>query len=86
MQGNIVAQWLIHSYLYYIKMTPIITDSDYDTLSKNLLNDWDSIEHPHKHLIDKSALTAGTGYYLLDADYPLIVKSTALQMRAEYDK
>ena len=34
----------------------------FDTLCKRLLENWDSVEHMHKHLISKHDLTAGTGY------------------------
>lgn len=38
------------------------------------------IEHHHKHLVTKEGLKAGSGYYLKDTDYPLIVKVTTEKM------
>tara|TARA_R100000544_G_C2208615_1_gene50677 strand:- start:614 stop:832 length:219 start_codon:yes stop_codon:yes gene_type:complete len=50
------------SYLYYKKDKQVLTDDEFDTLCKRLLDEWDSIEHMHKHLITKEDLQAGTGY------------------------
>ena len=60
----LVPYYLMHSYLYYVMNEPIISDIEYDELCKELKDKWDSIEHYHKHLIDKQSLGAGTGYQL----------------------
>ena len=60
----LVPYYLMHSYLYYVMNEPIISDMEYDELCKELKDKWDSIEHYHKHLIDKQSLGAGTGYQL----------------------
>jgi len=54
----------MHSYLYYQKNDPIISDYEYDEICNQLKDKWDSITDYHKHLIDVSALGAGTGYQL----------------------
>jgi len=43
---------------------PIIEDTEYDEICRELKEKWDSVEHYHKHLIDKQSLGAGTGYQL----------------------
>jgi NAD-dependent DNA ligase len=43
---------------------PIIEDIKYDEICRELKEKWDSVEHYHKHLIDKQSLDAGTGYQL----------------------
>jgi NAD-dependent DNA ligase len=43
---------------------PIIEDTEYDEICRELKEKWDSVEHYHKHLIDKQSLVAGTGYEL----------------------
>jgi aspartate ammonia-lyase len=43
---------------------PIIEDTEYDEICRELKEKWDSVEHYHKHLIDKQSLGAGTGYEL----------------------
>ncbi len=60
----LVPYYLMHSYLYYVMNEPSISDIEYDELCKELKDKWDSIEHYHKHLIDKQSLGAGTGYQL----------------------
>lgn len=73
----IVAWWLMASYLYYHTDQVLITDGCFDELCRDLLARWDEIEHPHKHLIDRAALEAGTGYHLREADYPRMVIGAA---------
>jgi len=60
----LVPYYLMHSYLYYVMNDPIIEDIEYDELCRELKEKWDSVEHYHKHLIDKQSLGAGTGYQL----------------------
>ena len=70
----LVPYYLMYSYLYYEEDDPIISDSEYDSICKRLYNEWDEIEHFHKHLVSKDALTAGTGY---DIVYPQRVINAA---------
>ena len=74
----LVPYYLMYSYLYYEKDSPIVSDTEYDTICKRLYDEWDTIEHYHKHIINKEDLTAGTGYTL---KYPTIVKDTALLLK-----
>ena len=60
----LVPYYLMHSYLYYVMNEPIIEDTEYDEICRKLKEKWDSVEHYHKHLIDKQSLGAGTGYEL----------------------
>ena len=82
--NNLVAKYLIHSYLYYILDESIIPDREYDELCKELLDNIDSITHPHKHLLDTEALKAGSGFQLRKEDYPLIVQETAKMLLCEH--
>ena len=59
---RLVPWYLMSSYLYYQEDKQVLTDEQFDTLCKRLLENWDSVEHMHKHLISKHDLTAGTGY------------------------
>lgn len=75
MENNyLVPLYLVHSYLYYVLDKPIIPDSEFDKICKALFEKWDVIDHPHKKLINKESLKAGTGYYL---KYPLRVIGSA---------
>ena len=76
----LVPYYLMHSYLYYVMNEPIISDIEYDELCKELKDKWDSIEHYHKHLIDKQSLGAGTGYQL---EYNKRIENGALALLNE---
>ena len=58
------------AYAYYVEDDPIMSDWDFDKLACTLLEEYDRIEHQHKHLVTKEDLKAGT--YL--GEYPEIVK------------
>lgn len=60
--NRLVPFYLMSSYLYYKEDRQALTDEDFDQLAKRLLDNWDSVEHMHKHLISKEDLQAGTGY------------------------
>ncbi|MCA2979548.1 MAG: hypothetical protein INH37_14830 [Myxococcaceae bacterium] len=79
----VVPWWLMASYLYYCKDTSILSDAQFDELGVILAERWDAIEHPHKHLI-KPDLTK-SGFYLKEADYPLICRSAAERLAAELE-
>jgi NAD-dependent DNA ligase len=83
LNGALIPMYLIHSYLYYIAEDPIISDSEYDKICKDLLAAYDIQTHGHRHLIDEAALEAGTGFHIAEKSYPYIVKTTALQLLQE---
>ena len=58
------------AYAYYDLYKPLISDTEFDLLAKDILNNWDNIEHMHKYLLTKDMLEAGT--YL--GEYPNMVK------------
>ena len=60
----LVPYYLMHSYIYYQMGESIISDYDYDDMCTELRDKWESITHYHKHLVDVTALGAGTGYQL----------------------
>ena len=69
-----VAFYMMSSYLYYEKDKQVLTDSFFDQMCKKISQTWDQIDHPHKKLIDKKSLEAGTGYYI---KYTNMIKSAA---------
>lgn len=75
----LIPHFLIHSYLYYVCDWPIISDATFDTLVAQLQVKWESLEHPHKHLLDVSLLK--TGYYLR---YPRRTASAALSLAERF--
>ena len=62
------------SYAYYQLNTNLITDHEFDQLGKDILANYDNINHMHKHLVTKEMLDAGT--YL--GEYPTMVRSSTL--------
>ena len=72
--NQLVAYYLMSSYLYYQCDKQVLTDDQFDTIAKKLLDRWDSIRHMHKHLITKDDLTAGTGYAI---QYTTMIKNAA---------
>lgn len=67
-KGNPVSAYLIYSFLY-------------DVLCADLLARFDDIRHPHKHLLDKDALRAGSAYHLATHQYPAVVREIALNLK-----
>lgn len=65
------------SYAYYIANESLIPDTEYDALAKRLLGEWDTFTHPHKHLVTKGDLEAGTLFRLGANHYPLMVRCAA---------
>jgi len=57
---NPIAKYLMCAYAYYELNTNLITDTEFDQLAKNILANYDNIDHMHKHLVTKKDLDAGT--------------------------
>lgn len=57
-----ITDYLVHCYLYYIKNTPIIEDTEFDLLCRKILDKWNNIWHKYKNLLSIDDLKAGTGY------------------------
>lgn len=72
--GQLVQHFLMASFAYYHQNESPMTDHAFDLLCKRLLDRYDHVVHPHKYLIDKDMLRAGSGYNLRWDDYPTIVK------------
>jgi hypothetical protein len=75
----LVPWYLITAYAYYLLDESLIEDHQFDSMAKELLENYDTIEHRHKNLIKKDDLLAGT-LLLAEEDYPLIVKSVAREL------
>ena len=74
----LVPYYLMYSYLYYEKDISLVPDTEYDIICKRLYNEWNEVEHLHKHLVEKETLLAGTGYSL---KYPEMVKGAAIALK-----
>jgi hypothetical protein len=69
----LIPNYLIHSYLYYEMAHSVITDYEYDKLAESIYDNWDRLDHPHKHVIDKESLKT-SGFAI---KYPLMVQGAA---------
>lgn len=75
---NPIARYLMCAYSYYEEDDPLISDYSFDMLAKCILQNYDSIQHFHKHLVTKEDLEAGT--YL--GEYPERVKGAVKNWRS----
>tara|TARA_E500000305_G_scaffold29751_1_gene22714 strand:- start:2091 stop:2357 length:267 start_codon:yes stop_codon:yes gene_type:complete len=78
--NRLVPYYLMSSYLYYHANAQVLTDDQYDQICKRLLFEWDHVDHPHKKLITKSDLEAGTGYAI---KYTNMIKGAAMAWLTE---
>ena len=69
-----VAWFLMTSFAYYHYDISILTDEVFDKMCKYMLDNYELISHPHKYLVTKDMLGAGSGYNLTWSDYPQIVR------------
>lgn len=76
LSDHVLVPWyLMGAYAYGVLDQELISDGLFDRICRDLDARWDAVEHPHKHLIDRSALKAGTSYYLSTAgDFPGMVR------------
>lgn len=72
--GMLVPHYLMASLLYYQRNVGPMTDDAFDRCCQLLDQHWDLIEHPHKYLVDRSALSATTGYNIRWRDCPRMLQ------------
>ena len=78
---NMIVPWyMMAAYAYYVQDDPIISDSLFDRMAKMMLEQWEEIEHKHKHHITKSDLEGGS--YL--GEYPIIIHGAVESARKIY--
>lgn len=69
-KASVVAWILMASYAYYLRYESLLSDECFDKMCHYLLENYDSVQHRHKHLITKDMLKAGSCYNLTNDDYP----------------
>lgn len=78
---NLLIPWhLMSSLLYYQHDLSLVTDGMFDDICRNLDTHWDDLEHMHKHVVDREAVRAGTGYYINMENCPLMTQAAASHM------
>lgn len=55
-----VPWFLMAGYLYQYCDNPILSDSFWDEMCRDMDTFWDAIEHRHKHLVDRAGLRTGS--------------------------
>ena len=76
-KNSIVSYILSASYAYYVfDEGCILSDTAFDKACAWVYENWDSIEHQHKHLFSKEDMKNGSLFMLKPDDYPLIVRVT----------
>tara|TARA_R110000782_G_scaffold196085_1_gene285467 strand:- start:2347 stop:2676 length:330 start_codon:yes stop_codon:yes gene_type:complete len=73
----LVPFYLMCSYAYYVEDDGIVSDAYYDNMSKQLLKEYDNIQHMHLALISKDMLIAGS--FL--GEYPSIISGAVKHFR-----
>ena len=49
---DLIEEYLIHSYLYYVLCDTAMEDADFDRLCREISRDWDKLESPFKDEVD----------------------------------
>lgn len=81
---NLLVPWyLMCSFLYYHEDEAIISDGLYDEICQRLDREWRKVDHPHKRLVKRKDLKAGTGFTLKRRDLPMRTVSAALLLLEE---
>ncbi len=78
--GLCLHYYLMASYLYYIKDLSLLEDHTYDLIAKRILNEFATFEHPHKSIITKEDLKAGTLFGVVELNYPKMVRSASIAL------
>lgn len=79
---KLLVPWiLMASYAYYYEDDPILSDGCYDDLCKRLHAVYDSIEHPHKHLVPKERIATSSSLQLAQEEYPSMVRGSLQLLR-----
>jgi hypothetical protein len=77
-----VPYYLMASYAYYVQDDPIFTDGFYDSLAKQILDNWDNISHRHRDVLNKDNLAAGS--FL--GEYPSIIEGALSSLRSQSEE
>ncbi len=82
--NRLISYYLMSSYLYYHEDKSVLSDNDFDIMCKRILEKWKEIKHPHKPLVKKKSLEAGTGYKI--RRYTDLIIHSAMYWYDEYEK
>ena len=75
--------YLMASYAYYSLGRPMMSDMEFEEVTKVLHEKYEEVTHPHKNLVPKSALACCTA---VGVEYPNIVKCSTMELLKEIGK
>ena len=75
---NLLVPWWLMSVWAYENADPILSDAVFDVLVTRLGSQWDSVEHTHKHLLDRDAIKGRMG---LKGECPNIIIGSAMMLQ-----
>jgi len=81
--NRLVPFYLMSCFLYYELDVNVLSDNDYNMVCKRLYNEFDSITHMHKYMLDKDSLKASTA---LGIKYTDMIKKASEIWYKEYLK
>lgn len=81
--NRLIPIYLMSSYLYYECDLNVLDDTQFDYLCKRILDNWDNIDHMHKHLLDKESLKAGSGYGI---EYTNLIRGASLDWYKQHER
>ena len=67
------------SYAYYHRDETLLRDETFDQLCKRLGDEWDNITHPHRDVVRREELSAGTCFLSAD-EVPWVARSAACRL------
>lgn len=76
--NKLVSDFLIYCCAYYKYGKSLISDMEFDTIVHTLKDEWDNVEHMHKHLITMEMLDTTSAYHI--KDYPQIVENITREL------
>lgn len=87
-RSKLIAWWIMAAWAYELGERPLISDALFDEIAADLDMEWSTVNHQHKHLLDRSALKTSLA---IAGKWPLISISAAQSLikngdpRIEYD-
>ena len=77
---------LTAGYLYHFYNRSFLDDETFDKMCKYVYDNYETLEHPHKHLFTKEDMANGSLFHLKEQDYPNIVRVNAQMWLSEREK
>lgn len=77
---NPIGVYLMSCYAYEELDSPFLTDHEFDKLGQYIAANWETLQHPHKHLIDPDSCMFTSGITQPYHTWPLRILSATHQL------